>query len=152
MGRYDNIKLDYPIPKRLREPISMAIQVDLNQLSYQTKDFAGGYFEEYRIDEDGLLYKGHDRFDDAHAIPKWYFCSTYSGQFNIYAYFNIYKLFYNYFLISLVRANNATAAALDTFKLEIGPSPFIFKSSSQFCLTKRLKPAPSPPKVIAVKF
>ena len=94
MSRYDKIKLDYPIPKRLREPISMAIQVDLNQLAYQTKDFAGGYFEEYRIDEDGLLYKGHDRFDDAHAIPKWYFCSTYSGQFNIYAYFyaNAYAL------------------------------------------------------------
>ena len=94
MGRYDNIKLDYPIPKRLREPINMAIQVDLNQLAYQTKDFDGGYFEEYRIDEDGLLYKGHDRFDDAHAIPKWYFCSTYSGQFNIYAYFyaNAYAL------------------------------------------------------------
>ena len=94
MGRYDKIKLDYPIPNHLREPISMAIQADLNHLAYQTKDFDGGYFEDYRIDEDGLLYKGHDRFDDAHAIPKWYFCSTYSGQFNIYAYFyaNAYAL------------------------------------------------------------
>ena len=94
MGRYDKIRLDYPIPERLREPISLAIQADLNKLDYQTKDFEGGYFEDYKIDKEGLLYKGHDKFDDAHSLHKWYFCVNYSGQFNIYSnfYANAYAL------------------------------------------------------------
>lgn len=85
MSRYDSINFDYPIPSEITDNI--IIHVDLNHLDYQTKDFDGGYFENYKIDQDGLLYKCHDKFDDAYAIPKWYFCANYSGQFKLYAYF-----------------------------------------------------------------
>jgi len=94
MSRFDNLQYKHEIPERLTLPISLLTQTNLNDLSYQTKGFDGGYFENYLIDEDGLLLKSKDKYDDAYNPTDYHFCSNYTGVFNFYSNFypNAYAL------------------------------------------------------------
>tara|TARA_Y100000593_G_scaffold14719_1_gene28228 strand:- start:196 stop:552 length:357 start_codon:yes stop_codon:yes gene_type:complete len=83
MSRYDTVKLEYSIPEHLKLPLDLYIGDNLSCLEYQTTDFDGGNFEEYRIDSDGLMWKRYDKFDDAYSEIIWYLCANYSGEFNI---------------------------------------------------------------------
>jgi len=75
MGFFDTIKCEYPLPKP--EDMKELVNIDLNELSYQTKDLENA-LSYYNIKSDGTLWINSEVFEHIKGDPKG---KTFSEKF-----------------------------------------------------------------------